>query len=232
MAGGVPAATLGGMTNHTELFPAAPSDPAAAGTPAPVRARLRSAFVAALLCALVGGGLLGIAALAFGSWGELEVRVLLTTVLLGAYSVLCLGCLPVLGTRRAPVGRLGVGACSVALLLGLVLIWLVADNDGGEGALTLFRAFWVAAVAAFALAHVAMLLGAARDPRGAAQAVLSATVAAVAVVAAMLAAVAISPDVAADGYWRMLGVFAILDVVGTVVVPVLSRARRAAGLSS
>src|SRR6201995_3480385 len=112
-------------------------------TPAAVRARPTLWFRRSLLACLGGTGLLGIAALLFGSFGGLEARILLTTLLVGLYSVLCLGNLLSVDTGHAWVGRVGIGASTVALTLALARTWDVVSDDHHLG-----REFQVFAVCA------------------------------------------------------------------------------------
>lgn len=187
------------------------------------RSRLKSAFVRALLGSLAGTGLLGIAALLYGSFGEIEARILLTTLLVGTYSILCLSSLVVVGTRHGPVGAAAIVTATAALLLGLVLTWTL--DWGSDGALleVLVKAFLICAVLAVALAHAALLLNAARGTAGPDRSVLAGTLVAITVVAALLCLAALEADPGGDGFWRVVGVFGILDVVGTVFVPITAR---------
>ncbi len=190
--------------------------------PAPTaeRALLKTYFVRTLLVSLSGTALLGIAALLFGSFGELEGRILLTTLLVGAYSILCLGSLVLVGRKFAPVGVAGIAASSAALLIGATLIWSVHDLDGDTNLIEFaIRCFWVLGVAGVACTHASLLL----NQRGRIGALTLATLASVAVVAVMVALPAVNIEIADGAYWRILGVFAILDVVGTIFVPLAAR---------
>jgi hypothetical protein len=188
---------------------------------------VRTSFVRTLIGSLAGAGLLGIAALLLGSFGEVQLRILLTTVLVGAYSVLCLGALIVLGTRFAPVGIAGVTASSVALAQGLALTWVV-DLDGGAAVEFLARGFGVFAILGVVLAHAALLLHPTRG-QAAPGTLLRLTLGALSGVAALSCAAVLAPDVVDGGlFWRLLGVLAILDVVGTISTPLLAASARTA----
>lgn len=198
--------------------------------PSPVTGRVRRLFVGALIGSLCTTGLLGMVAVGAGSFGELEGRVLLTTLLVGVYSVLCLAGLVVVGRRHGWVGQVGIAFTSLALVCGLVLTWGV-DEDvwGADNAWLEFvaRSFGFCAILGVAFVHAALLLHLTRRGSEAARAIGGATLVAVGVVAAMLAQlVALSDSGGGEGFWRVLGVFAILDVVGTVITPLVARLDR------
>jgi hypothetical protein len=191
-------------------------------TPAVVRARPTRWFRRSLLACLAGTGLLGITALLFGSFGDLQTRTLLTTLLVGLYSVLCLGNLLSVGTGHSWVGRVGIGASTVALVVALARTWGITGDDHHLG--REFQAFAVCAVVGFALMHTALLL----HVSGPAGTLTRATLVAVAAVAAILCALIAEVPHDVPGTWRLLGVAAILDVVGTVFVAALGRSGRQA----
>jgi hypothetical protein len=173
------------------------------------------------LSCLAATGLLAICALLFGSFGELDARILLTTVLVGLYSVLCLGNLLSVGTGHAWVGRLGIAASTAALVLALTRIWGIYADDHHLG--REFQAFAVCAVLGFALMHAALLL----HITGPTRALTTATLLAVATVAGILCGlIGTIPHGVPGGVWRLLGVAAILDVVGTIFVAALARSTR------
>lgn len=87
----------------------------------------------------------------------------------------------------------------------------------------LLKVFAVCGVLAVALAHAGLLLHAARGTTGSDRSVLAATLVALTVVAGMLCLLALDLDNVGGGFFRMLGVFAILDVVGSVIVPLIAR---------
>lgn len=188
------------------------------------RARLKTGFVRALLGSLAGTGLVGIGALILGEFGELEGRILTSTLLVGLYSLLCLAALVAIGRPHAPVGLAGIAASSIALALGVSLTWWVNEDffDDGDGFVVL-KAFGVFAVLGFALAHAALVWSAAENGPAITRTVAAGTSVALAVVAAMLCWPVITESTGGGAYWRMLGVFAIIDVIGTVAVPLTAR---------
>lgn len=187
------------------------------------RTDLQLHFVRGLLGCLSATALLGIGVVLTGSFHETGHRVLGSTLLAGLYCVLCLADMTVLGTRFGAVGAVGIATATVSLAVGLSLIWWTPDDFDGRLEYSL-RGFVICAVIAFATAHAALLLRIDIPAQGAAAAVRTATLCTMSLVATLVAATMIAESVVEiDGYWRLLGVLAILDVLGTVSLPVLAR---------
>lgn len=214
-----------GSTFAPAVVPAGQPD----GLP-PVVGRFRRAFVRVLICCLCVTGLLAMAIVARASIDQLEFQVLLTTLLVAAYSVLCLGALVSSHGPWAWVGRTGVAFSSLALGNGLLLIWTTgADwmSDGTAALEFLLRSFAFTGILGVAFAHSALVLWAARCAGPIARASLGATLVAIGVVAAMLADLALFSDGGGNPtFWRTLAVLSILDAVGTVVTPMVARLDR------
>jgi len=201
-------------------------EPSADGLP-PIVGRFRRAFIRALICCLCVTGLLAMTIVARASIDELQFQVLLTTVSVAAYSVLCLASLVSSHGPRAWVGRSSVVFSSLALAIGLLLIWTtgaawIADDTA---ALDFFlRSLAFTGVLGVAFAHAALVLWAARSAGPVARACLGGTLVAISTVAAMLAGLALFSDGGGSPvFWRVLAVFSVLDAVGTVVTPMIAR---------
>jgi F0F1-type ATP synthase assembly protein I len=166
--------------------------------------------------------LMGIAALlGAGSFGESEARVLLTTLVVGCASVCVLCYLATAGTRWQAVGGIGSAVVLLPTVTSLLLVW--SDwEDTGDGVL---RAFGVGVVLAVTLAQVCLLLGVAGS-RPNLRLVLGATVLLAMVVAIIVSSLILGGDGSGD-IWRVLGVVAILDVLGTLVTIALAKFVRA-----
>lgn len=166
----------------------------------------------------------GIIALLSGDFGETQGRIVLTTLLLGATSITALCHLAVADRAMRIVGFVGLAASAVSLITGVVLIWRDWDSPGFD---QWFKAFAIAGVIAVSFAHANLLLLLAGRRRAVIRIGLMITLVMIAVVAIMI----ILP-IASEGeipgvrneewYWRLFGVVGILDVLGTVVVPVLA----------
>lgn len=185
---------------------------------------LAPALVRGLLTCLSLTALLGIVGVLSASFGETSVRILTSTLLVGVYCMFCLADTSVLDTRYRAVGAAGISAASTALAQGLFLIWSVGDEMPGDTLWLVARGFLLTAIVAFALAHAALILRLDVAALSTAARIRTATLVLLGSVAALLVATVIHPELAEGGaYWRLLGVLAILDVLGTTCLPVLAR---------
>jgi hypothetical protein len=177
---------------------------------------LRTIVLATTISALSVAALLGVVALLTGGFGETEARVLGTTFLLGGASAVALCYLALSGTEYAGVGVLGGVVAAGTVAIGLVVIW-AGDWPGDD----VVRFFVVGVILAVALAQACVLLAvAAHGTSAAVQVLLLLTLCVVALLAVVLTAAVF--DASAD-LVRAIGVLAILDVLGTLVVTALSR---------
>ena len=184
---------------------------------APIRTAIVRVTVASFsLAALMGV----IALLAGGAFGETEARILLTTLLVGVVSVTVLCYLATAGRRSQPVGVAGGLVVPVPLVAALAMIW--GDWESGVPE-WLGRTFGVGAVVAATLAQACLLLALAARARPLVRRILVGTLVLAAVLAGVVSYLIVGPEPRGDTFVRILGVVAILDVLGTVLVAVLTR---------
>ncbi len=175
---------------------------------------LRRVVVTTTLGSFSFAALMGVLALlGSGDFGEGQARVLGTTLLVGVSSIAVLCYLATAETKFQSIGVVGGFAVLLPLLTGLWLIW--ADYSGGDSE-AMFKAFGVGVVVAATLAQASLLLGLA-GARESLRGLLLVTLALAAVLAALVSLVILGGD-DGDGLWRFIGIVAILDVLGTVVV--------------
>lgn len=192
--------------------------------PAGVRGARRAAIVA-LVVSLSITAIIGIAVLLTGSFGELQGRVLGTTLTIAGFSILALCHLAVVGRPVRVVGFAGLAVSAIALALGLVLIWMPWSSwSGGLG--DVWRWFGITGILAVSLAHANLLLLLASRRQPVIRVAMAITLVAIALVALLIILPIVSdgriPGSAWDAYWRWLGVIAIIDVLGTVTLPVVA----------
>lgn len=164
--------------------------------------------------------LLGIVAiLSGGAFGETEINVLITTVIVGCESVAALCYLGLAGHRLAFLGAIGGLTSVVATGTALAMTW--SDTLGGAH---IWQVFGVSATVAWSFAQAALLIalvGRRRIDPG-----LGITLLAIAVVATMISVPIATESVMSGNYWRLFGVLAILDVLGTIVLTAIGVFRR------
>lgn len=173
---------------------------------------MRLAIASLCLAALVA-----IAALVGGDLDDTSARVAITAVAVSVYSILAMpGFAAYEDSGTRVLGAAGVGVSGLALILALVGIW---QRDGGDH----LEGWAVVSVLALALAHSTLLiLGRRPQDSSAVRAVLGLTVVAIALVA-LVAWDLILSDGSSDAGIRILGIFAVLDVLGTAVLPIMRR---------
>ncbi|WP_420368766.1 hypothetical protein [Curtobacterium sp. L1-20] len=189
-------------------------------------ARVRPLVFRTIIGAVVAAGLVGIVAVLLGDFGRVAVQLLLTVVVVVVFALLSWYDADV-SSRRS--GRFAFASVVVSLYLlvtGLSKIWIVpVDPFGGDGIWLVGEQFmqWVGIVfvARFALLHVHLLLVIHRRyPTPLLQLVAKTTVGVIALLALLLSVPLLAPDLhLASGFWRLVWVVVILDVLGTVVVP-------------
>ena len=182
----------------------------------------RRVAIIAIIVSLSLTALIGIITLLSGDFGEVQGRVLLTTLLLAGFSITVLCHLAVVGRALRAVGFVGVAVSGVALVIGLLLIW-------GEASFSddLWKAFGTFGVLSVSFAHANLLLLLGQRRNTVVRVLLFVTVACVGLVALLICLPILTegdiPGDNGDAYWRLLGVVAILDVLGSIVLPVTGR---------
>lgn len=181
----------------------------------PDTAPLRRLVVALTIGSFSIAALMGvIALLGRGNFGEREGQVLLTTLIVGATSVAMLCYLATSGTRFQAFGVVGGTVVLVPFVTSLLTVW--GDDRNAE----LAQTFGVGLVLAATLAQLSLLLALA-GARARVRIVLWSTVVLATAVAVMVSGLIITEG-GSDGLLRLIGVLAILDVLGTVVTLALA----------
>ena len=183
---------------------------------------IRRTLLRVSIFALCVSALVGIAAVLSARLDDTEAQILLTHVAIAVYSFLALAAATV-AKRHPRLAAAGWCACGSGLLLALVSIWGEWNGDDD-----LWRSTFVLFVVAFTLAHGSLIESRRRDSDGpTVRLVSSATIGAVSVTGILIAggiAAAVPVD---DSYLRVLGVVGILDVLGTLVLPIARKVEQA-----
>jgi MFS family permease len=172
------------------------------------------------LCVLA---LLAIVAIAGGDFNDTDGRILGTLLSIVIYSSTSFAHVPLI-ERRPNLSLLafaGVGASAIGFLVTLGAIWSDSNDEGT------WRAAGVLFVIALALANVAVLISRRRASDGpAVTAVFGMTIAGIAVLTMMLISELSEHGSEDDAFYRVLGIFAVLWVLGMVLLPILRKATR------
>ena len=174
-------------------------------------------FLRSLIVALSISALIGIFIFLVGDFGDTEARILATTLSIGGFSLtgLCSANLKT-SSRYEMFSNIGMIVSVLGFIFTLITIWEFAITDHDWKAMLTFI------ILAVAMAHVALLL-LIKPKTNLIRILLIATMTCISIVAFMLIKSTWSEFKEAEFYFRVLGVFAILDVLGTIVTPIMNR---------
>ncbi len=180
-----------------------------------VKARAKKIFLWSLIGSLSVSALIAITVFIVGSFGETQGRLLLSTLAIGLFSLTAL-CSSTLYDQHeySPLATAGLVISALGLFFSLSAIW--ASDPAFKPLLTFL-------VLAVGLAHASLIL---RIPSAnpMVHAVIMGTLTCIGIVAAMLLYLILAtPSDLDPSYYRMLGVFGVLDVLGTIVTPILKK---------
>ena len=150
-----------------------------------------------------------------GEFGELQVKILLTSTTISAASICSMACAAFIGKRKLPVlGLAGIGFAVVCATLVILGVWAEIEAEG----------FWKLtgsiAVVAIALPHAFLLLLPELD--AAHRWIQPASAVSIGVLALQIIA-AIFGEIESEGYYQILAAVAIIVGLETLVVPILMK---------
>lgn len=206
---------------------------------------IRRAAIWTIIVSLVAAAGIGIATIVSGDFGELQSKVLLTTLAVAAFAILALCHLAIINREVRILGWIGIATSGIALIAAVVLIWWNWStlNYGGPSDvyMTITKTFTISTLAAVSFAHANLMLLLASTPIRWMRIALDINLVLIGIVPLLVVPIILTdgnfpPASLADVYWRFFGVVLILDALGTVALPITSlimrSQRRAAGLDS
>lgn len=184
------------------------------------RRRLLTALVAVIVVSFALAAA-GITVLIIGPEGDLMSRVLVTTLIVGGFSVGALSCLALWGRAAHTFGVIGAAVNAASAVVALLAVWVEQGSDDFWRVLNRLLVSGLIISAAWALASLLLLLS--RRRRSVIRVGLIATLVALGITVALAVAGVWWDDLAdAEIYPRVLGTLGILSALGVVVVPVLA----------
>lgn len=185
------------------------------------RRRLLTALVAVIVVSFALAAAAGITVLIIGPEGDLMSRVLVTTLIVGGFSVGALSCLALWGRAAHTFGVIGAAVNAASAVVALLAVWVEQGSDDFWRVLNRLLVSGLIVSAAWALASLLLLLS--RRRRSVIRVGLIATLVALGITVALAVAGVWWDDLAdAEIYPRVLGTLGILSALGVVVVPVLA----------
>ncbi|MCZ6836735.1 MAG: zinc ribbon domain-containing protein [Planctomycetota bacterium] len=186
--------------------------------------RLRTAFLWTMIGSLALAAAMGVVAILFDAWGNTEEQVLITSLLVGTFSLTALASAIVLDRYRfRVVAWIGITSSMLALIDWLVWVWFESGmrNDLEE---FIIKMGFTLAIAAVWCPHIG-LLRLLRLNRTAYRVVRWVTWIAASLLALILVGVVWVGDLD-EWVGRLIGVLAILTASGTAMTPVLALIQR------
>lgn len=178
----------------------------------------RKILLNTLIASVVVSAVIGIAVILFGQFGEIEVRVLMTTLTVTATSILGLACGAYYESgrgRRLPLA--GITLSVISALALFLIIWNVLDDNE-----TYIKTTMTLVIGAIVASHLSLLRLARLDGRFA-WTYSFAVVCDVLLAAIVLYLMWFEPEGESDLVFRTMGVLSILIAALTVVTPVFHR---------
>lgn len=169
-----------------------------------------------LIIALSLAALTGIIIFLIGDFGEIGARILLTTLALGGYSLtgLCSAMLQKY-PRYKMFSNIGMLVAFLGFIVATLFTWEILDMDD------IWEVVIIFIVLSIGIAHASLLLQI-KPKSKQLKIIRSLTIGFIAIVTLMLIRSTIGNFNESDLYYRLLGVFAILDVLGSIATPILN----------
>ncbi len=174
-------------------------------------------FLKTLIIALSVSALIGILIFLVGDFGETEVRLLLTTLTIGGFSLTGL-CSAIIQNRSGlkAFSITGMLISIIGFLITICTIWVLFELDD------IWKAVLISIILSTAIAHASLLLQIRYNTDNIKYSLIG-TIVFIAFVALMLIKSTLTEFDESEFYFRLLGVFSILDVLGTIVTLILNR---------
>ena len=183
---------------------------------------IKKSFLYCLIISVAIAAAVGISAILSGDFGEVEIRILLTTLTVSAGSMCGLACWAYLASRRGKILPLaGIALTFAGFSMILIGIWGEVDSEE----------FWKvtasAGVFAVACAHLA-LLSLARLAQWFQWSLVVAHIVVFGVASLIVFLIFTFSEGEKEGMFRLLAVAAIVDAAITLLIPIFHRLSRSA----
>jgi len=176
---------------------------------------LKRVFLWTLIVTLCISALIGVYAFLFGQFGDMEIKILLTTLSISFFSIIALACAAAFEMKKGSIlAPLGLAVSLLGLLTFLPGIWGECFDSEAYG-----KTMGIVAIAGFALAHFCLLaiVPLEKSKRW----VFYATSAFIFALAIHLSSWIIFEFHNEEFHIRIAGVLGILDGCGSLLVPIL-----------
>ena len=177
------------------------------------KVHLKKIFLISLIISLSISALAGIIIFLIGNFGEIEIRILLTTLTIGGFSLIGLGFSSLYESKKLPLFSIsGLILTVLSFITAILEIWDISPFNTWKATL-----IFIILGASFLQASLILL---AKSDKFIVDVSVLSTMFFISVVAILLIAYILVEDVG-EIYFRILGAVAILDGLGTIVTPIL-----------
>ncbi|MFZ2537634.1 MAG: hypothetical protein WAX04_01880 [Oscillospiraceae bacterium] len=183
--------------------------------------KLKKIFLITMIVSLSISALIGILVILVGNLGEMEARILGTTLALGGFSLVGLCCSTIYDKPKYKIfSAAGMVVCILAFVHSTLLIWQAYGIDNWEWPLKLLVSFIIISLSMGQISILLLINYKNKKARN----VLWITIGLICVVGFMLLAMVYDLiDGGTEVFFRFLSVFAILDALGTITTPILKK---------
>lgn len=181
----------------------------------------KRSFLIALVTSLVVSAIAGIIIFLLGNFDDLEVKILFTTLVIGIFSLTGLVNASLLDKTQL-IKIFGYYSLLISVFTALLLLFILWTDSVDQDQMAIDFS-----IASLSSTHISLLLGIS-VPNGLIKFCRILTIFFIIVVAGLLVYLYNSSDsIDIFGfntfYYRILGVFAILDALGTITIPILNK---------
>ena len=174
-------------------------------------------FLTTLIVALSISAVIGIYIFLFGEFGDIETKLLITTLAIGGYSLTGLCCSTIYNRKELFIlSIVGMLISVIGLILAIISIWEIVDP------LDIVHETMISIILAVSFGHISLLF-LVKPKKDYIKHTLYSTILFIIIVAVMLIITIMIEFKIEEFFWRLLGVFAILDVLGTITTPLLNK---------
>lgn len=183
--------------------------------------KIRDFLLWAMIVFFVFGGVLGASFFLVGEIGSIQSKILGTVFSLGFFSLLGMvsaGRLNKLGLQKG-FAFVGLVSSAIAAVLIQFVIWNIFDLTSD-----IAKVISITTVISFSVAHSVLVFG--KQKSSLTTFFMYGTLFLISVVSLMLIFVIVVEGDVEEVFWRFFGFFAILDIAGTIITPLMRKLRK------
>jgi len=178
--------------------------------------KFKKIFLITMIFSLIISALIGISVFLFGKFGEIEMKLLLTTLTIGGFSLTGL-CSSTLYYKNKYLffSKTGMIMAVVGFIISTCTIWEILNLTN------IWKWIIISIILSMSISHSSLLL-LIQSRKTNVKFSLALTLLFISIVTIMLITLVLNGfDIDSEIYFKSLGIFAILDILGTLITPIL-----------